>query len=150
MDIISLREWIKAWDAGEFLAPDWKTQCKAGWYDWFCSDTSLAGRLRRMAPKVKQIARSSKINQDEMYVFFKNNCPMWTSKLYDDFCICDIDPKSEKMYTIVPSYPKFVKNSGKRFDAVCETVSEVFSVEEMKTVVSGTWKDVLDYFGVSK
>jgi hypothetical protein len=70
---LTLREWIKAWDAGEFRNKDFDTQCKAGWYDWFCSDTSLARRLASMANKVKKIATSKKVNQDTMYVFFKNN-----------------------------------------------------------------------------
>jgi hypothetical protein len=145
---ITLREWIALWDAGAFLKSDFDTQVKAGWYDWFCGDYQLATRLARMANKVKQIAKSDKINQDTMYVFFKNNCPMWTDTLYDDFRICDIDPKSDKMYTIVPKYPKFVKEGKNMFQSVCKNISEVFSVEDNETVVSGTWNDVKAYFGV--
>ena len=144
---ITLREWIILWDAGEFRAPDFGTQTRAGWYDWFCSDTSLARRLAAMAGKVKKIAKSDKINLDTMYVFFKNNCPMWTSATYDDFRICDMKT-GDVIFTIVPKYPKFVREGKNMFESVCENVSEVFDAGSGETVVSGTWKEVLDYFGV--
>ena len=69
----SLRRWIENFDAGLYSASDVETQIEAGFYDWFCSEKSLRGRLYAMAPKVRHIAKSSKIDQDKMYVFFKNN-----------------------------------------------------------------------------
>lgn len=144
---LTLREWINAWDAGEFRGNDFSTQCKAGWYDWFCSDKSLGRRLVAMASKVKIITKSDKINPDTMYVFFKNNCPMWTSGTYDDFRICDIET-GKVIFTIIPKFPKFVKEGRDDFHSECKIVSEVYSAEAGKTVLSGTWKDVLDYFGV--
>ena len=38
MDKITVREWINKFNNGEFDKKDYKTQCNAGGYDWFCSD----------------------------------------------------------------------------------------------------------------
>ena len=136
-----------AWDAGEFEKNDFDTQCRVGWYDWFCSDTSLKNRLVAMANKVKKIATSPKVNQDTMYVFFKNNCPMWTNGTYDDFRICDIET-GNVIFTIIPKYPKATDEKKDYMYYKTENVSEVYSREAGETVVSGTWKDVLAYFGI--
>jgi hypothetical protein len=61
---IKLSEWIQRFKSGEFDKPDTTTQINAGWFDWFCSETS--------------------------YVWFKNNCPL-NGPLYDDFRIADIE-----------------------------------------------------------
>lgn len=138
MGNISIREWIKKYDAGEFDSPDWETQCKAGWYDWFCKDGALKGRLDKLAPKVKQIAQSPKVNIDEMYVFFKNNCPM-AGPLYDDFRICDLQ-SGDVIFTVVPSEPRNEK--GQR--------SEVWGIANgfNGPLVKGDWNDVKKYFEV--
>lgn len=48
MNKITVKEWIKKFNNGEFDKTDYETQCAAGWYDWFCSDYALAKRLKRM------------------------------------------------------------------------------------------------------
>ena len=35
---ISVRQWQEKFRAGAFDHKDIYTQCKAGWYDWFCQD----------------------------------------------------------------------------------------------------------------
>ena len=45
MKNITVREWIDKFNHGEFDNEDFKTQCAAGWYDWFCSTKSLAKKL---------------------------------------------------------------------------------------------------------
>ena len=42
---ISVRQWQEQFKAGTFDSPDTKTQIRAGWYDWFCQDKALVGRL---------------------------------------------------------------------------------------------------------
>jgi len=138
MSSIPLNEWIENYKQGEYNAPDFSTQCEAGWYDWFCSEHSLAGKTKKLAPKVLRIAKSSKINLATMYVWFKNNCPL-QGKLYDDFRFADLKT-GDTQYTIVPS-------SG--FDAH-KGQAEVWGRENSfaAPLVTGTWKDVLTFFGV--
>ena len=78
---ISVREWQQKYAAGEFTAPDYSTQCRAGWYDWFCKDSSLAGRLKKLSGIVMGI--KDPFILDNYYVWFKNNCPV-RGPLYDD------------------------------------------------------------------
>ena len=53
---ISIRQWQERFKAGAFDSPDLDTQCRAGWYDWFCQDRALAGRLKKIAKVVMGIA----------------------------------------------------------------------------------------------
>ena len=87
---INVREWQKNFIAGAYDSIDFDTQCKAGWYDWFCHDASLARKTKRMGQIIKQVKDSGKIDIDTMYVWFKNNCPI-VGKLYDDIRFADIE-----------------------------------------------------------
>jgi hypothetical protein len=86
---------------GDFDSNSCSTQIEAGWYDWFCRDTSLAAKTQKLGKKVLQLMKSQKINTETNYVFFKNNCPMYGS-LYDDFRICDMET-GDVIYTVTPS-----------------------------------------------
>lgn len=134
----SLKQWIENLNAGMYSHKDSYTQTQAGWYDWFCRDQSLCGKTKALAPKVKRLAQSDKINQDTMYVWFKNNCPM-SGKLYDDFRFADLET-GDVIYTIVPS-SGHSSNQGQ---------AEVWGRENDfdSPLVAGTWKDVLKFFGV--
>lgn len=87
---MKLREWIERFNNGDFDEKDYQIQCNAGWYDWFCKDTSLANKTKRMGAIVKKINGEGKVNLDTMYVWFKNNCPL-DGPLYDDFRFADIE-----------------------------------------------------------
>jgi len=78
---ISVREWQKLFQAGEFSDKDSATQICAGWYDWFCSDEALAGRLKQIGKVVMGITEPFIL--DNYYVWFKNNCPV-CGPLFDD------------------------------------------------------------------
>lgn len=84
---MTTREFIQKFDAGEFDSADVTTQIEAGWYDWFCRDASLCNKTKLMGKIIRQIKDGGKVDLDNTYVFFKNNCG---TKLYDDFRICDI------------------------------------------------------------
>lgn len=86
---ITLKEWINNFVSGEYDNNDFKTQVDAGWYDWFCKGSSLANKTKRMGGIIKQIKKGGKIDLDNWYVWFKNNCPM-VGPLYDDFRFADL------------------------------------------------------------
>lgn len=90
MNNLSIREWQKAFANDEFTHYLKADQIRAGWYDWFCNDIYLRDKTYRMGSIIKQITSKCKVDIDNSYVFFKNNCPM-VGPLYDDFRICDLE-----------------------------------------------------------
>jgi hypothetical protein len=102
MKEITLREWIKNFNEGAYESMDIQTQSEAGWYDWFCRDTSLRNKTRRMGNIIKQIKDGGRVNLDKTYVWFKNNCPM-SGPLYDDFRIADINSDETQLVIQIDS-----------------------------------------------
>jgi len=87
---MKLKDFIEKFKQGDFESKDVHTQIEAGWYDWFCKDESLVNKTKRMGNIVKQLKDGGKVNLENMYVWFKNNCPL-AGPLYDDFRIADIE-----------------------------------------------------------
>ena len=56
--------------------------CKAGWWDWFCSDEALLGRLHRIAGVIKKVTKGNDFILDNYSVRFKNCYPI-NYPLYD-------------------------------------------------------------------
>ncbi len=132
---ISIRQWIENYNSGKYDSQDVKAQCEAGWYDWFCRDESLCGKTKRLAPKVKQLAKSSKVDVDNWYIWFKNNCPVFGS-LYDDIRFADIKT-GDVIYTIA-----FVKKYGQTVELWCK------ENDFKHPLVIGDWEDIKEYFGI--
>ena len=97
-----LRDWIKSFNEGVFDEAELETQIKAGWYDWFCKNTSLKNKTKRMGQIIKQLKDTGKVNLDENYVWFKNNCPL-NGPLYDDFRIANIKDGSSEFVVVIES-----------------------------------------------
>lgn len=138
MQKFNLLEWIRKYDAGNFSNPDVIVQIDAGWHDWFCRDTSLVSKTKSLSSKVKKVASSTKVNKlglENVYVFFKNCCPL-SGRLYDQFSICDAK-SGDVHYCIVPRHVQ--RNN--------EVKSELWGTENAfdKPLVIGTFKDVLSY-----
>ena len=133
---LNINQWIENFKKGAYLSPDRETQINAGWYDWFCKDSSLAGKTKSLGKKLIQIAKSPKINPETSYVFFKNNCPCFGS-LYDDFRICDIE-SGKVIYTITP----------KSGHEVQKGLGDVWGSENnfKEPLFEGSWKEIKDWF----
>lgn len=105
-EYLNICEWVEAFDNNEFINPSRETQCKAGWYDWFCSDKVLAEKTKRLGGYLKRILKANEMSKrfdpEKCCVIFKNNCQM-AGRLYDDFRICDIET-GKVIYIIVPKY----------------------------------------------
>jgi hypothetical protein len=135
MTNMSINTFAERFLRGDFDLNDRKTQIEAGWYDWFCRDTSLAAKTEKLGRKVLQLMKSTKIDIEKNYVFFKNNCP-GRGGLYDDFRVCDMET-GDVIFTIVPR----CTHSGK---------AEVWGRENNFNgpLVQGTWRDVKAFFGM--
>jgi hypothetical protein len=133
----TIAKFIKNFDDNKYSSPDKSTQIEAGWYDWFCKDSSLKNKTYKLAPIVKRIAKSSKVDPNTMYVFFKNNCPC-NGSLYDSFSICDMKTNNV-LFWITPKSGHYSDNN----------VAQLFSSDDFKTPkVNTTVKDIYKFFEV--
>ena len=95
---LNVSRWINEFNEGNFADADIKVQILAGWYDWFCKDSSLANKTKRMGNIIKKVKDGGKVNMADWYIWFKNNCPL-NGPLYDDFRFADIET-GEVQFTI--------------------------------------------------
>lgn len=106
MNSRNVRQWIELFNNGEFDSHNRYVQIDAGWYDWFCRDTSLRNKTYRMGNIIKQIKPNGKVDMDNWYVWFKNNCPL-RYPLFDDFRFATInDGEVQMTITIDNKYEK--------------------------------------------
>lgn len=90
MKQVTLRQQLEAFDKGIFLDADGTEDSTCFvFYDWFCSDKALRNKSIKLFKQLKLFVKMKDIDLDNMYVFFKNNCPV-NGPLYDDFRIVDI------------------------------------------------------------
>ncbi len=80
-EMMTIREWQGEYRRGMFDDASFKTQVRAGWYDWFCKDESLKKKTDKLAKIVNGITNDWML--DNFRIWFKNNCPC-VGPLYDD------------------------------------------------------------------
>lgn len=97
-DELSVRQWQEKFLNGDFASKDVAVQCEAGWFDWFCQDKALAGRLKKIAPVVMRI--EAPFILDNYCVCFKNSCPV-SGPLYDDVRFEPLSGKRDGKYFVV-------------------------------------------------
>ena len=90
MENANVTQWIGMFNTEHFTNPDRKTQIAAGWYDWFCKTESLRNKTYKMGKIISKVKCGGKVDLDNWYVWFKNNCPM-RGPLYDDFRFADME-----------------------------------------------------------
>lgn len=140
---IPIRVFLKRFDAGEYNGPDVHTQIRAGWVDWFCEDESLHKKTKTLVKKLKGVVDSPLINQDTMYVWFRNRCA-GVEHFYDDIRIADLET-DDPLYTIIPK-SGFKEDEGKALVFKINNDVPIGEPRKVETVVEGRWKDVVTYF----
>lgn len=128
---ITIAKALKNFYDGKYDVNDRATQCKAGWYDWFCKEDLLGAKTGKLYNKLALIADSKKFDKNKTYVFFKQISSY--KGLLDSFSICDIST-GNVLYNIT------LGKTG--------IDSELYGVDNnyAEPLVSGTWSDIKKFF----
>jgi len=89
MNKINLKQQLEAFNQGIILDSEGDENECYNFYDWFCKDKALKGKATKLYKQVKRWVKFRNTDTEKVYVFFKNNCPMFGS-LYDDLETGDV------------------------------------------------------------
>lgn len=86
----NIKEFLDRSKVGAFDADDVTTQINAGWHDWFCRETSLVRKTKKLTRVLKAFLEGNpSINVETHYVWFKNNQPL-SGPQYDSIRISEV------------------------------------------------------------
>lgn len=66
---INIAEWQQHYWNGDWDNNEVRVQIKAGWYDWFCKDSSLKNKTLRMGRIIQEIKAGGKVNLKKPCIF---------------------------------------------------------------------------------
>jgi hypothetical protein len=133
MKSVSLTKQLEAFENGNIIDSEGRSNDCYNFYDWFCKDSSLERKSIKLMKQVKRWVKFRNTDTDKCYVFFKNNCPM-NGPLYDDFRICDRET-GDVIWSVTPKSGHSGKAEvwGRQNDfkgpvAVADTMSDIFKM----------------------
>ena len=135
---MTIATFVERFQRGDFENEYRSVQIEAGWFDWFCKDSSLAKKTKVLGRCVESIMDSPRFNKNTTYVFFKNNCPC-IGPLYDQFSICDIQTRD-----VLFCCQHLMKGSHGAEKAHWEVYCPKNDFHE--PIVKGDWKEVKKWF----
>lgn len=94
----SIHKQIMAFKEGRILDYDGVSSEAFNFEDWYCKDTSLVNKSKKLFKQLKQFLKYKKVSLKNNYVVFNND------KMYDSFSIHNRTTHNE-VYRIVPHYP---------------------------------------------
>lgn len=96
-DRISLREWQQNFLSGKYESCSRSVQIEAGWFDWFCRDSSLVNKTKKLGKILLKIQDDFIL--DNFRISFKNVCPV-TFPLYDRIMFIDLNEERNLFFGI--------------------------------------------------